>query len=57
MSTPSSLESSSANLKRLWLQHKDVLNRLYITENKTLVQVKHAMEMWHEFPTLRSVQS
>lgn len=56
MYPPSSAEPSVRNLESLWLQHKDTLHRLYITENKTLVQVKYTMENGHKFPVLRLVQ-
>lgn len=55
--SPAELSATNGNLEGLWLQHKDVLHRLYIIENRTLSQVKHAMENGHEFPVLRLVQS
>ncbi|KAL1883318.1 hypothetical protein Daus18300_000376 [Diaporthe australafricana] len=40
-------------LESHWLQHKEVLHRLYIVENKTLNQVKQSMENAYSFPELR----
>lgn len=56
MSAPSSAEPMVTNLESLWIQHRDELHRLYITENKTLPQVKDAMEILHKFPVFRFVQ-
>lgn len=56
MNPPSSAEASVTTIESLWLRHKDILHRLYITENKTLSQVKHVMENAHKFPVLRLVQ-
>lgn len=57
MNASSSVESSVKDLEDLWLQHKDVIHQLYIIDNKTLTQVKDAMENEHDFPLLRLVQS
>lgn len=36
----------------LWFDHKEVLHRLFIEENKTLKQVKEVMESQFEFPEM-----
>lgn len=53
MSLKSNSEPDVRGLQDLWLQHKNFLHQLYISENKTLSQVKHVMESVHAFPELR----
>lgn len=53
MNPSSSSELSSKPPASLWLQHKDIFHRLYITENKTLSRVKKIMEDEHQFPAQR----
>ena len=53
MDRTSSVTLGPGQLESLWLQHKDEIHHLYITENKTLNQVKHAMEHESAFPKLR----
>lgn len=55
MNPSSSTEAGIENLESLWLQHENVIQHLYIVQNKTLKEVKNAMESAHEFPALRSV--
>lgn len=38
--------------EKLWSQHKDVLRRVFITENMTLKQVKQFMEANYGFPKM-----
>lgn len=53
MSSSASHVPEAALLDRLWLDHTDVLYRLYIIENRTLSEVKLAMESQYRFPVLR----
>lgn len=53
MSKSAPARLSTTHLEHLWLQHKEILHRLYIAENKTLREVKDAMETGCNFPVLR----
>jgi hypothetical protein len=44
------MQPDTAMAEDLWVVHQDMLRQLYIVENKTLKEVKSAMESLSGFP-------
>jgi hypothetical protein len=52
-SLPTSEEHGAMLPDSAWLQHRDVLHKLYIGKKQSLKEVKHTMEEVYGFPVMR----